>query len=311
MLPTPHFRGPAKYRLKCAEVVSRAIATATARRLLHGPRMPDWNWAVELGTAIIRNQLSAAFAMQDVIEQRRYLDCLVLNSSAAKDVWTKDVLDEEFSGTWYIPKDPSPVTLLYLHGGGFAFYPKSSYANLISLIAIAADTSTFAVDYRLTPEHRFPAALDDARAAYLWLLCDLRDRGLPLPALGAALSPATEFDTIRASMTANEHSDWITGQMALAWRDWYCSPNERALPLVSPIHANLRGLPPLYIQAGRAEILYDSIAAFVAEAKLQGANVTFESWESMNHVFQFFGHDAPQSSEALRRIGEVVAQTVR
>jgi acetyl esterase/lipase len=298
--------------------------------------MPGWNWAVELGTAIIRNQLVTAFAMPDVTEQRRYLDCLVLNSSATQDVWSKDVLDEEFSGTWYFPKDPSPVTLLYLHGGGFAFYPKSSYANLIALIALAANSSTFAVDYRLTPEHRFPAALDDARAAYLWLvkngsdpkqivvagdsaggnltlslLCDLRDRGLPLPALGVALSPATEFDTIRPSMTTNEHSDWITGQMALTWRDWYCSPDERALPLVSPIHANLRGLPPIYIQAGRAEILYDSIVAFAIEAKSQGANVTLETWESMNHVFQFFGHDAPQSSEALRRIGEVIAQTIR
>jgi acetyl esterase/lipase len=99
--------------------------------------------------------------------------------------------------------------------------------------------------------------------------------------------------------------------MALTWRDWYCSPDERALPLVSPIHANLRGLPPIYIQAGRAEILYDSIVAFAIEAKSQGANVTLETWESMNHVFQFFGHDAPQSSEALRRIGEVIAQTIR
>jgi monoterpene epsilon-lactone hydrolase len=111
-------------------------------------------------------------------------------------------------------------------------------------------------------------------------------------------------------MTANEPSDWITGAMALAWRDGYCLPEERSLPLISPIHANLRGLPPIYIQAGRAEILYDSIAAFAIEAKSQGAHVTFESWPCMNHVFQFFGHDAPQSSEALRRIGEVVAQCV-
>jgi monoterpene epsilon-lactone hydrolase len=336
MLPTPHFRGPAKYRLRCAEVVARSIAAATARRLRHGPRMPGWNWAVELGTAILRNQLHTAFTIPNVTEQRRYIDSLVLDSPAAKEVARKDVCDGSLRGTWHTPKNPSAATILYLHGGGFAFYPKASYANLIALVARVAKASTFAVDYRLTPEHRFPAQLDDVRAAYRWLLvngtdprrlvvagdsaggnltlallCDLRDRGLPLPSLGIALSPATEFDTIQPSMTANENSDWITGPMALTWRDWYCSADERVLPLVSPVHADLRGLPPIYIQAGRAEILYDSICAFVLAAKQQGADITFESWPDMNHVFHFFGNDAPQSAEALRRIGEVIAQNVQ
>ena len=336
MVLTPHFRGPMKYRIACARVLASSIASATAHRLRHGPRLPGWNWTLELGTAIIRDQLRAAFAQPNVTENRRFLDCMVLDSPLRKQVSTTDVSENDVRGSWLIPANPSPVTLLYLHGGGFAFYPKDSYRNLIALVTLAANTSTFAVDYRLAPEYPFPAALDDARAAYRWLLkrgvppsqiviagdsaggnltltllCDLRDRGLPLPALGIGLSPATEFDIIRPSMTANEHSDWITGHMALVWRDWYCRPEQRSLPLVSPIRANLRGLPPIYIQAGRAEILYDSIAAFAIEAKSQGAHVTFESWPSMNHVFQFFGHDAPQSAEALHRIQEVIAQSVR
>lgn len=336
MLPSPHFRGPMKYRLRSAQIAAQSLAVAATRRLRRGPRMPGWNWAIELGTAVIRNQLISAFKLATVAEQRRFLDSLVLDSPVAHQVSRKQVESAHLSGTWYLPNNSPRHTVLYLHGGGFSLYPRDSYANLVALVAIAADASTFALDYRLAPEFPFPAALNDARSAYLWLiehhceahhlvvagdsaggnltlslLCDLRDRNMPLPALGIALSPATEFDTIRPSMSENEPSDWITGPMALTWRDLYCSPDERSHPLVSPIHANLRDLPPIYIQAGRSEILYDSIAAFAVKAKEEGADVRFESWPSMNHVFQFFGYDAPQSAEALQRIGAVVAETVR
>jgi acetyl esterase/lipase len=297
--------------------------------------MPGWNWTVELGTAIIRNHLRTAFQIPDVVEMRRYLDTLGLAPEWKHTLTTREVQEENFRGTWYRPANPSATTLLYLHGGGFAFYPRDTYANFIALIALATNAATFALDYRLAPEHRFPAQLEDVRAGYLRLLddgvpaqqvvvagdsaggqltiallCDLRDRRLPPPALGIGLSPATEFDTIRPSMTANEGSDWISGEMALKWRDWFCTPEQRADPLVSPIHANLRNLPPLYIQAGQAEILYDSIAAFAAEAEKQGAEIVFESWPSMNHVFQCFGYDAPRSAEALGRIAAVVTNRI-
>jgi acetyl esterase/lipase len=297
--------------------------------------MPGWNWTVELGTAIIRTHLRTAFKISDVVEMRRYLDTLVLAPQWEHKLTTKEIREESFRGTWYLPTEPLPITLLYLHGGGFALYPRGSYANFIALIALATNASTFALDYRLAPENRFPAQLDDVRAAYLRLLddgippqqivvagdsaggqltiallCDLRDRRLPRPALGIALSPATEFDTMRPSMKENEHSDWITGEMALTWRDWFCSPEQRSHPLVSPMHADLHDLPPLYIQAGRAEILYDSIAAFVAEAEKQSAEISFETWPSMNHVFQCFGYDAPESAAAIGRIAAVVTAQV-
>jgi epsilon-lactone hydrolase len=335
MLPTPHFRGPAKYRLRCAASAALAIARATARRLRHGPLMPSWNWAVELGTALIRDHLRATFDIPNIVEARHYLDTLVIESPAISKVHRKEISDHEIRGSWLIPSHPSPVTLLYIHGGGFAFYPKDSYAGFISHIALATNTSAFALDYRLSPENKFSTQLEDVCTAYLWLLKNgtdphrlvvagdsaggnltialllhLRDQHQSLPALGIALSPATEFDAIRPSMSSNERSDWITGTMALEWRDWYCRPEERSNPLVSLIHADLRGLPPIYIQAGRAEILYDSICAFALEAKKQGANLAFESWADMSHVFQFFGDDAPQSSEAIRRIAEVISQTV-
>lgn len=297
--------------------------------------MPEWNWAVELGTAVLRDQLRAAFALPDIVEQRRFLDCLVLGTPSARRVTRTAVDANGVRGTWHVPENRAGTTMLYLHGGGFAVYPQEAYANFLALLATATRAAIFALDYRLAPEHPFPAATDDAQGAYRWLLesgldparlvvggdsaggnlalvlvCELRDRRLPLPALAVALSPATEFDTIRPSMTAHAHSDWIGGEMALAWRDWYCRPEERSDPRVSPIHADLRGLPLLYLQAGEAEILYDSVVAFAEEARRQGAAVRLESWPGMNHVFQFFGDDAPQSAAALRRIGEVMAETV-
>lgn len=337
MPPIPHFRGSKADSLHCARGVARAIAKASAHRLRHGPRLPEWNWTIELGTEILREQLLRASALPDITAQRRYLDCLLLNAAAkVKGVTHREVVTPEVRGTWLTLQTPSPTTLLYLHGGGFAFYPRDAYRNFIAMITVAANTSTFALDYRLAPEHPYPAALNDAREAYRWLLstgvspdqlvvggdsaggnltlalmCDLRDHGLPLPAFAVALSPATEFDEIRPSMTGNEPYDWLNGAMALTWRDWYCRPEQRSLPLVSPIHANLRGLPPIYIQAGRAEILYDSIAAFAVEAKSQGAAMTLETWPGMNHVFQFFGEDAPQRASALRRIGKILSQSVR
>ena len=88
------------------------------------------------------------------------------------------------------------------------------------------------------------------------------------------------------------------------WADWFCERAERWHPLVSPVWADLRGLPPIYIQAGGAEILYDSIQAFADRARKQGADVVLETWKNMNHVFQMFGPDVPQSAEALRRLGK-------
>ena len=332
MVPIPRFTGPLGYRLASARVMAAAIVRAATRRMRRGPTRPGWNWFVELGTAAVRANLKAAFRHKDVAEQRRFLDCMALESPLLKKVQREVIDTPEFRGDIFRPPSATDRVLLYLHGGGFALYPKSSYASMLALMCLTTEANTYALDYRLAPEHPFPAALDDCRVAYDWLLssgadprqiiiagdsaggnltiallCELRDYGCPLPALGLAMSPATEFDAERPSMRINEPFDWISGNMALMWRDFYCYEEERSDPRVSPVHANLRGLPPIYVQAGRSEILYDSICAFAVEAKRQGADIRFDSWDDMNHVFQMFGEDAPQSSQALRKISEMVA----
>jgi epsilon-lactone hydrolase len=328
-----HFTGPLRYRLRCAAGLSRSLLEVSTRRALQGPRLPGWNWFVELATHMLKRQTLAALRMGDVQEARRYLDSVVITSPALSEVSITPVVEEKFSGSCYASKDTEPdVSVLYFHGGGYSFYPRT-YANFIALITLAAKSRTFALDYRLSPEHRFPAQLEDALNAYRWLLGKGVDSGsliiagdsaggnlalalllaaresqLPLPALAVVLSPPTDFEM---SPVGDWEFDWIEKRMLVQWADWFCDSAERRNPLVSPLWADLRGLPPIYIQAGRAEILCDSIQAFADRAEKQGADVVLETWENMNHVFQMLGPDSPQSAEALQRIGEVIEVRVR
>jgi len=331
-----HFNGPARYWLRCIAESCRAVSEVSGRRALKGPRRPGWNWFVEVATAVLVRRMAIVRQARDANEARRYLDAVDIRLSEVAEVDVIPVVQKGFRGSWYTGKTLDPgVTLLYLHGGGYSFYPKA-YANFIASVALATECKTFALDYRLAPEHRFPAQLEDALNAYRWLLGSgtnpgdlviggdsagahlalsallaVRDLKIPLPALAFCLSPPTDFDPERVRLVDDQHGDWIEKQMLLRWADWFCDPDQRRNPLVSPLDADLRGLSPIYIQAGRAEILYDSIQAFANHARNQGANVVLESWEDMNHVFQIFGRYTPQSCAALQRLGEVIDAKVR
>jgi monoterpene epsilon-lactone hydrolase len=335
MVARIHFAGPIQYRVRSAAEIGESILKASARRMLKGPRQPGWNWLVELNTAVLKTLVTTAFGLSDVREARCYLDSVVFSSPALSGVSITPVVQEKFRGSWFVQKDTqTTATVLYCHGGGYSFYPRA-YANFIALITLVAKSRTFALDYRLSPEHRFPAQLEDALSAYRWLLetgvdsdhlvlagdsaggnlalallLAARDSRLPLPALVIALSPPTDFETKHASIVRNQASDWINKQMLDQWTSWFCDSSEGCQPLVSPLRADLRALSPIYIQAGRSEILFDSIQAFAERARSQGTEIVLESWAYMNHVFQVFGPDVPQSAEALRRIGEVIATRV-
>ena len=124
---------------------------------------------------MLKRQTLTAMQMDDVKEARRYLDSVVMSSPALSEVSITPVAHEKFRGSWFAGKNSTGqneeprVSVLYFDGGGYSFYPQA-YANLIALITQAAKSRTFALDYRLSPEHRFPAQLEDALNAYCWLL---------------------------------------------------------------------------------------------------------------------------------------------
>lgn len=215
--------------------------------------------------------------------------------------------------------------ILYLHGGGFYSGSLRTHRNIAGSLAKAASADVLLIDYRLTPEHGFPAQVDDALAAYRWLLASgyrpenivvagesvggtlaievtlrqLRLKG-PLPAAVVAMSPVTDFAVTGASMTANAGSDPFMGKSELELiRNAYIGDKSPVNPERSPLYANMAGFPPLLLQVGSRETLLDDTLRLEDKARQAGVDVTVEVWAGMIHqwqVFPFWIDDAKKSN---------------
>jgi acetyl esterase/lipase len=225
-------------------------------------------------------------------------------------------------------------SLLYLHGGGYVLGSIDTHRSLIARIAAAAKARCLAIDYRLAPEHPFPAAVEDATRAYRWLLAQgqepsrlaiagdsagggltlatllaLRDARTPLPAAAVCLSPWTDLEGTGASATDPSIGDpMITADGLRATGRDYIGKGDPKNPLAAPLHGDYRGLPPLLIQVGTREILLDDSTRVAAKAKAAGVDVTLERGEGLIHVWHFFGADVPESIAAIARIGEFLGK---
>jgi monoterpene epsilon-lactone hydrolase len=226
--------------------------------------------------------------------------------------------------------------VLYLHGGGYVIGSCNTHRPLASHLACRTGLPVLLVDYRLAPEHPYPAAVDDALTAYEWLLARgfepgrivvagdsagggltlatllaLRDRGRPQPALGVAISPWTDLTLSGESMTSMADRDPMVTRGGLQrMADWYaagCDPTES---LVSPLFADPTGLPPLLIHVGEVETLRDDAVRFADRAAKAGVDVTLEVWPEMIHVWHVLGPDVPESEAGVARIAEFVADRV-
>ncbi len=313
------------FRVRLFAMLLWSTVAVTARRLVRGPHLPGWTWALEVGTHFVRRQGEIAASMPQIAVAREWTDALVLMIRTSGIVTT--TVSDPITGRWHIPTGASDdLVVLYLHGGGYAFASKA-HEGFASVLATSLQTRLFALDYRLSPEHTYPAALEDAIAAYQWLIAQgsrpehvvimgdsaggnlvlatslaLRDRGITPPKLAICLCPWTDLTNPGNSMMANAPHDWVHKGMADQWATWYRGEIDARDPRISPTYADLHGLLPIYMQAGRAEILYDMIQDFVARALEQGCDLTLDVWDDMNHDFQAYGNTLPQSRQALARI---------
>jgi len=235
------------------------------------------------------------------------------------------------------PEGGREGALLYLHGGGYTIGSVRSHRHLVAYLAGATGLRALSVDYRLAPEHPFPAAVDDATVAYRWLVASgvpparivvggdsagggltvatlvaLRDAGDRLPAAAVCLSPWVDLEGIGASMTTKQDVDPMVERHGLlrAAQAYLGGADPRA-PLAAPLYADLRGLPPLLIQVGTAETLLDDSVRLAERARAAGVDVVLEPWEDMIHVWQAFVPLLPEAEQAIARIGSWVNERLR
>ena len=222
------------------------------------------------------------------------------------------------------------AAVLYLHGGGYVIGSPRSHRHLAEAIARVAGFACLLPDYRLAPEHRFPAAVDDALGAYRSLVDQrkmapsriavagdsagggltvatvvaIRQAGLPAPGAAVCLSPWTDLTCSAPSYESKAATDPMVALPGIAdmAREYLGGADPRT-PLASPLFADLRGLPPLLIQVGSEEVLLDDATRLAERARAAGVDTTLEIWEPMIHVWHWFLPWLDEAQAAVDKIG--------
>lgn len=286
---------------------------------------------------IIVNLLRSQRPLQEAsVEQMRAgLEAMAQMSPLSPDAKCTPVEAGGVPAEWVdVPGAEPRRTVLYLHGGGYVIGSIRTHRDLAQRIARAARARVLLIDYRLAPEHPHPAAVDDATAAYRWMLSQgclpaasaiagdsagggltiatlvaLRDGGVPLPAAAVCLSPWVDLEGLGVSMTTKAAVDpMVQREPLLRMASLYLAGQHPRTPLAAPLYADLRGLPPLLIQVGTAETLLDDSVRLADKARAAGVEVTLEPWEDMIHVWQAFAAMLPEGEQAIERIGEFIRQ---
>lgn len=291
----------------------------------------------------LRSIAARAFELiRDLDARRKLIDqyfCVHPSTSEILGQWYP-VRTGHIPMEWVIANTADPNRrILYIHGGSWVSGSLSGYRAFLSRVSQAAKAVVLSVDYRLAPEHQFPAGLDDCVQAYQWMrengpdgkkpagatyimgdsaggnlalsaLLKIRDSSLALPAAVIAISPPTDFTCGSPSLVSRAAVDPIINPAILpALIPVYLGKDTQPTnPYASPLFGDYRGMPPLLLQVGDAEVLLDDSTRLAKHAAGQGCEVTLEVWNGMPHVFQGFAPFLPEASEAIARIGEFVRQ---
>lgn len=218
--------------------------------------------------------------------------------------------------------------ILFLHGGGYVIGSTKSHRGFVGRLGIAAGVRTVTPDYRLAPEHPFPAAVDDAVAVYRWLLSECapekialagdsaggglvvaalvraRQEGLSMPAAVALFSPLVDLAAGGESMLEKAAQDpSVTADTIARFRAMYLAGEDACTPLASPIHADLHGFPPMLIHVGTAEVLLDDSLRLARRAAVADVAVELKAWPQLPHVWQFFAGIFLEGQQSIEEAG--------
>lgn len=223
---------------------------------------------------------------------------------------------------------------LYLHGGGYVIGSPKTHREFARRLSAASQAQVLVIDYRLAPESPFPAPVEDAISAYRWLMSEgyaperiaiagdsagggltvatlvsIRDQGLPMPACGVCLSPWVDMEGIGDSMTSRADRDPMVQKEGLVgMAGLYLADADPRSPLAAPMYADLEGLPPLLIQVGASETLFDDAVRLDNKARAAGVETSFEEWDDMIHVWHIFAPMLDEGQKAIERMAEFMRE---
>jgi epsilon-lactone hydrolase len=286
---------------------------------------------------LVRQYLQMSKANQspeaNIETARQGLEALSALTPVGQDITVEKVEIEGIAAEWVTaPNAVEDRVFLYLHGGAYIMGSCNTHRYLASKLSRSTAARVLVPEYRLAPEHPFPAAIEDAVSVYRWLLnsgvsskniviggdsagggltlatlLSLKDAGDPLPALAVVLSPWTDMEGTGESMVTRAEVDpWLSPDATRLTPALYIRDLDPRHPLVSPIYADLTGLPSLLVHVGNDEILLSDAARLVDRARAAGVEVSFKVWDDMWHVFQTFA--IPEGQQAIDEIGEFVTK---
>jgi len=303
-----------------------------ARRAIFGPRRPTWSLELETVAEVLRRSANLSTVLPLHI-QRRVIDPPRPVTKPMREVDMHPVDAGGVSAEWFSqPDSDRDRVLLYFHGGGYSTGSINSHRDFLARLCIASKMRVLAADYRLAPEHRFPAQLEDSHRVYLWLIetqgihpdrivlggesagagltlstvVSLRDAGLPRPAGAVLISGWFDLDSRSMSMKSNSQYDFVSRVAIRTMAKRFAPVSEHGNPLVSPVHADMTGLPPLLIQVGAAETLLDDNLRVAEAARAAGVEVELEVWPDMIHAWHVFAPMLDEGRRAISRIGDFV-----
>jgi monoterpene epsilon-lactone hydrolase len=281
----------------------------------------------------IRGALKATPRPAGLVERRARLDALGARYTLPADVRTEQVDANGVPAEWTITRSAdADRVIMFLHGGAYISGSIASHRHVMAELGRQAEARTLALGYRLAPEHAFPAALDDALAGYRFLLSSgydaaritlagesaggglaiatllsLRDAGVTLPGSVWCSSPWVDLEMTGATMTSKAAVDpLIQKPYLIETAAAYLRGTDPRSPLVSPIHADLHGLPRMLIQVGSAETLLSDSIRLAAVAGEADVDVTLQVWPGMIHAWHLFYPQLAEGRRALAAVGAFI-----
>jgi len=311
-----------------------SIGTVLWRRARGQRAHASWSLPYEVAVLLVRRFMMNGFA--ELQGGRPASDDAVPRNPivAARVALTKQTLADRLAEVHTPNKlaDDAP-TFLYWHGGGYVSCSPRTHRDLLSSVAHVAGARVIAPCYPMAPSAPYPAALDTAVACYrallasgvpaerlivggdsaggglaLAMLLKLREAGDPLPRATVLLSPWVDLEATGTSVLANAPYDYLTPQMLEAGSRWYAGNESLRNPLISPIHAELRGLPPTLVLTGGLELFRSENDAFVSKLRSAGVPVVHEVTENVVHVNLLLSIVSREARVAIRRVGEYVRE---